>query len=347
MVRFDELGLGWNLVALVLCAFIVWFAGTRLSRLAKIISDRMGGKPTMVGTLLLGGVVSLPEATTSVSATGMGNALLGINTLLGGISVTMLMLAVVDGIKGWEPLTFDVDHPVILLQAVITILFLLVVAAGLVTGDFSFLGAGVWTTLLLAFYFFSLYLTRRYERVMPWVPKHRMRTPKSTEASSGNGGISNSALVLRTSVTAVFIIAASYVLAQVGDVLAQQSGVGSSFVGLVLGGLITSLPELSTTLAAIRLRQYEMAFADAFGTNLFSLMLLYFADLAYPGQPILNEAGRFSLFSVLLGIALTAVYLAGLIIRRRYSVLRFGLDSLVVIFLYGAGVILLFQMRNG
>jgi cation:H+ antiporter len=114
---------------------------------------------------------------------------------------------------------------------------------------------------------------------------------------------------------------------------------------MVLGGVSTSLPELSTTLAAVRLRQYEMAFGDAFGTNLFSTMLLFFADLAYPGEPLLNVAGRFSLFAILLAVALTAIYLAGLIERRNYAILRMGVDSLTVLAFYAVGLVILFYLR--
>ena len=88
-----------------------------------------------------------------------------------------------------------------------------------------------------------------------------------------------------------------------------------------------------------------MAFADAFGTNLFSIMLLFFADVVYPKQPLLNEAGRFSVFAILLGIAVTAVYLAGLILRRNYSILGMGLDSFIVLLLYAGGLIVLFHLR--
>ena len=67
-----------------------------------------------------------------------------------------------------------------------------------------------------------------------------------------------------------------------------------------------------------------MAFGDAFGTNLFSVMLLFVADLAYAGGPILNEVDRFSLFATLLGILLTSVYLAGVVERRSQIDLRDG-----------------------
>jgi cation:H+ antiporter len=146
-------------------------------------------------------------------------------------------------------------------------------------------------------------------------------------------------------VTSTAILAAGFALAGTGDALAQQTGLGASFVGMLLGGVATSLPEVTTTIAAVRLAQYEMAFADAFGTNLFSTMLLFVADLAYSGGPILNEVDRFSLFAMLLGILLTAVYLAGFVERRHKTVLRMGIDSVVVLFAYAGGLVLLFFLR--
>lgn len=55
-----------------------------------------------------------------------------------------------------------------------------------------------------------------------------------------------------------------FFLAVSGGAIGEQSGLGAGFVGMVLGGVATSLPELSTTIAAVRLKQYEMALGDAF-----------------------------------------------------------------------------------
>jgi cation:H+ antiporter len=74
-------------------------------------------------------------------------------------------------------------------------------------------------------------------------------------------------------------------------------------------------------------------------------MLLFFADVAYPGGPVLNEAGRFSLFAMLLGMAMTTIYLAGFIERRNRAILRMGVDSLLVLCLYVGGLIILFHLR--
>jgi cation:H+ antiporter len=74
-------------------------------------------------------------------------------------------------------------------------------------------------------------------------------------------------------------------------------------------------------------------------------MLLFVADLTYAGGPILNEVDRFSLFAMLLGILLTSVYLAGFVKRRHKSILRMGVDSVIVLLAYSGGLVLLFFLR--
>ncbi|HYG68751.1 MAG TPA: hypothetical protein VD838_13880, partial [Anaeromyxobacteraceae bacterium] len=141
------------------------------------------------------------------------------------------------------------------------------------------------------------------------------------------------------------VLVAGFLLARSGDALAEQTGLGASFVGFLMGGAATTLPELSSTLAAVRLRQYELAFSDAFGTNQFSVMVLCFVDLAYRGGPVLNEVGPFATVAALLGLLLTAVYVIGIVGRRKRTVLRMGSDSLLVLVTAAGGLALLFSLR--
>jgi cation:H+ antiporter len=152
-------------------------------------------------------------------------------------------------------------------------------------------------------------------------------------------------VVLYTVLASLAILVAGYVLSRTGDAIAAQTGLGSSFVGAVLVAISTSLPEVSTVLSAIRIRQYELAFSDVFGTNLFDLLLVFLVDAIYSGPPVLNEVGTFSLFAALLGIAVTTMYLAGLIERKDRVILRMGVDSLAVIAAYVGGLVVLYTLR--
>lgn len=152
--------------------------------------------------------------------------------------------------------------------------------------------------------------------------------------------------MVHTALAAVAVVTAATLLAFSAEVIAQETGLGHSFIGFIFGGIATTLPERSTTIAAARLRQFEMAFSDAFGTNLCSAGLIFLADALYGGGPILSEVGTFSVFGVLLGIVLTAVYLAGLVARSKRSILRMGLDSHTVLILAVLGFAALYFLST-
>jgi cation:H+ antiporter len=152
-------------------------------------------------------------------------------------------------------------------------------------------------------------------------------------------------MAILIAIAAIAVLAGGSIAAITADALAKQTGIGASFVGFVLGGIVTSLPEVSSTIGAVRLKRYEMAYADAYGTNLFSLFLLFVVDLFYPRGPVLNEAGRFSHFAVLLGICVTTVSLSGLIARPKRHILRMGLDSLLIVAISSVGFLLLYKIQ--
>jgi cation:H+ antiporter len=354
LLDFSRFPLGLNLAIAGAAAIGVWIAGTRLTREANVIAERTGAGQAFVGLLLLGTIVSLPELSTSVTASLLGNASFAVNTLVGGISATMVVLAIVDALVPDEPVSSDIEHPVVLLQGALTVLFLVVAAAGMTVGDVPLLGAGAWSIALFVLYILVVRLVEVYERHEPWAPTEEPGSPGPTDEAK-RGEAEGSALgrdrrsmrriIMATTAWAGATLVAGMLLATAGTVVADQSGLGSGIVGMLLGGVATSLPEATTFYAAVRLRRFELAFGDAFGTNLFSTMAIAVADIAYPGGPVLSEAGRFGTFGILLGLALTAVYLAGCIERRNRKVLGMGVDSLIVLFTYVGGMVLLFRIR--
>ena len=349
----SRFGLAGNLAIFAFASAVVWMAGVRLARGADALADKAGLGHAYVGVFLLGAMVSLPEMTFSAVAALCGNAALAVNGLLGGIGMTMVVLAITDAVVGREPLSTDIQRPVVIFQGAMVILMLAVAAGGIVAGDRllpAVGGAGYWTLGLVALYGFTIVVAKRIEPHPPWKAKalpvqasdrEKAKGEKARAAVDREEQRSLGAIALHTAVAALAVVGAATLMAFNAEVIAEETGLGDSFVGFVFGGIATTLPELSTTIAAARLRQYEMAFSDGFGTNLCSTGLIFLADALYPGGPILNEVGVFSTFGVLLGIALTTVYLAGFIVRSPRSVLRMGLDShaVLVLAVLGFGVL--------
>jgi cation:H+ antiporter len=137
------------------------------------------------------------------------------------------------------------------------------------------------------------------------------------------------------------IFAAGYAQSQTGDALAEQTGIGTAMVGFAFIGLATSLPELSSIVAAFRLRRHEMAFGQVLGTNFINLSLILLADAVFVGGPVINELSRFETTSALLGAVLIGVFLIGLLERRDRTVIKMGWDLLVVMILFAGGLALL------
>ncbi len=71
-------------------------------------------------------------------------------------------------------------------------------------------------------------------------------------------------------------------LSRYGDMIAEKTGVGGTFVGLLLMAGVTSLPELITgTSAVVLYGARDLAAGDAIGSCMFNLVILAALDLRY------------------------------------------------------------------
>lgn len=344
MIDFAGLPL-WGLIALfAVSAGAVWAAGTRLAYYADAIARRTGIGSAALGVLLLGGITSSPEIAVAGSAAVTGNAALAVNNLLGGFAMQVVVLAIADAIIRKGALTRAVPDPIVLLQGTLGILLTALVAAGITVGDIALFGAGVWSWGLFAAFLLSLRLVVRSEGHPAW---QVIGQPPAPDVGQEEKPAERSAFGLysRTALAGLVIFAMGYVLARSGESIAEQTGLGQSFFGAVFVAIATSLPEISTVIAAVRLKRYVMAVSDIFGTNLFDIALIFLVDLAYAGEPVLNTVGPFSVLAAMIGIVVTGLYMAGLIERRDRTVFGVGLDSIAVGAVYLGGVALLYTLR--
>jgi cation:H+ antiporter len=341
MPDFGALPLPANVAIFAAAAAVVWLAGTRIAGYASTLAERI------VGALLLGGITSLPEVATTGTAAASGNAALAVNNLLGGIAMQVAILAVADAAIGRGALSAIVARPTVLLQATLDILLLVLVATAITAGDVPFLGLGAWTTGIAAAYLLAMVIIGRSHAPQAWRPGRVVKQGAAGEQArdAAEETRSTGRIAAYTAAAAAVIFAAGYGLARSGEALAEQTGLGASFVGAVLVAIATSLPEVSSTIAAVRLGHFELAFGDIFGTNLFDVALVALADAVYAGGPVLREVGAFSVCAALLGILVTAIFLGGLIERRNKVVLRMGVDSLLVLLAYLGGLVVLYRLR--
>ena len=149
-------------------------------------------------------------------------------------------------------------------------------------------------------------------------------------------------LVFAGGSAAIFV--AGWAVMASAEALTKQTGMAASFVGATFVAIATSLPELSTTITAVRRGHNAMAVSNIFGSNLWDVSLLFVGDLFFRSGPLLGAAPKQAMFTASLGLVMTCVYLWGLLERQDRTVWRFGIDSIIVLVLYFGGLAVLYTM---
>ena len=88
-----------------------------------------------------------------------------------------------------------------------------------------------------------------------------------------------------------------------------------------------------------------MAVSNILGTNCLEMAVFFIADLIYRRGPILAVTNRSTLFIAVLGMVVTSIFVIGLLERRNRTVCGMGVDSLMVLIAYVAGLAGLYYLR--
>jgi cation:H+ antiporter len=345
----DELPLAALLALFGVAAAIIWVAGIRLSDTTDVLSTRLGLGEALGGLLLLAVATNLPEIAIVASAALGGDLGIAIGNILGGIAIQTVVLVVLDvwGLGRRVGLTYRAASLVLVLEGVLVIVVLVVaIMATRLPGSLIVLRLAPGDLLIVALWGVGVWLVGKARRGLPWHDAHggapdgqdmpMGMAEHMKEIAAREAGVSTRRTVVGFGVAALATLAAGVVLEVSGDAIAGRIGLSGVLFGATVLAAATALPEVSTGLGSVRLGDYQLAVSDIFGGNAFLPVLFLLATLL-AGRSVLPLAQDTDVYLAGLGILLTAVYVAGLIFRPRRQVLGMGLDSLVVLVLYGLG----------
>lgn len=345
LLAFHDRPLWIAIATFAVSALVVFRAGTRLAVYADRFATASGLSGAVVGLVLLGGITSLPEVATSLTAALAGAAPLAVNNLVGGVALQILFLAVADVAVGKEALTSTVPRTDVVAQAAMNVAMLAIVAAAVAAGEAELFGldVGVGASLLAPTYAACLFVAHALGKRARWLPAGDGAAAEP-EAEPPPEDSVRKLLAMMAAVGAVILVG-GFLLTRSGEAIAERTGLGASFFGAVFLAGATSLPELSSALSAARLGRPQMAISDVLGGNLFNLTLILVVDLAYRGGPVLGEVGDFSVVAAALAMLINAILIIGLIERRDRTILRMGWDSAAMLAVYAGGLAVLYQLR--
>ncbi|WP_218007328.1 sodium:calcium antiporter [Nocardia otitidiscaviarum] len=335
---------GWPVAGLLLmlggCGLVLLTAGVRFTRIVDEIADRTGIGEALAGAVLLGATTSLPGLVTSIAGAAAGDAGFAMSNALGGIAAQTTFLAVADLAYRRVNLEHAAASVPNMVQSMTLIALIGVVLAAAAGPDVTGWVVHPATPLLLAVYGYGLLLVRRSSERPMWRPLTTEDTVADEPGDTARPE-SNRRLWIEFAVLAAAVAGTGWVIAHSGLALADRTGLSGSLVGGLFTSVITSLPELVTVLAAVRIGAVTLAVADIIGGNTFDVLFVAAADLAYRGGSIYHAADRSAIFVTALAVLLTATLAAGLLGRERRHI---GFEGVAILVFYGLGVASLVAM---
>jgi len=148
----------------------------------------------------------------------------------------------------------------------------------------------------------------------------------------------------------VIILFAGTKLARYGDAIAEKTGLGRIWIGLVLIATVTTMPELVTGVSSAALVGLpDLALGTLLGSCLFNLTILALLDILHRPTPILSQANLRHIASAGMGILLIAIAAGSIFAGERFSGLALGwvgIPSIVIIIVYLIGTWQMFRFER-
>lgn len=308
-----NISLPWLTLQFAACALLIAHAGFVLSRSADALARAHGWGRGWVGVALLATVTSLPELASGISAVVLVQAPnLAVGNALGACVVNLAFLVVVDVSQREQPMYREAgaSH---LLSAAFGVVMMGFVAMSLVIRAPAVLHVGLYSPLLLGLYLLALRSVHSHERDLAAAAAAPAAAPSTEHRRTA---------WRRFILAALVVLAAGSWLPQVADALAGELGLSRTFVGTVFMAVVTTLPEMAVTVAALRMGALDMAIGNLLGSNLFNVLILAVDDAFYTRGPLLADAGPAHAGTAATALVMMGLVIVGLVMRPRGHVLR-------------------------
>lgn len=319
-------------ITFLLAGLAVVLAGTRLSKFGGAIGQYSGIGQGWIGLLFLATITSIPELTTTITGASIGAPDIAVGNALGSNLFNIAIIAVMDLIllrRGPFLLKVRSYH---LISGGMAIFLTSVAVLGMVLNlRMRLLGIGILSWIILLGYVYGIFLLYHAER-------------GGKEGDQVTVDISLARALAGFIFCAAVIITAGVFLVQASKAISIESGLSGSFMGAILVAIVTSLPELATALGAIRIKAYDMILGNIFGSNMFNILTIFFADVAFRQGSILSCPGvgmMDQLVVAILGIGLTVIAIIAIAYRSRRCVLGVGIDAALILVFYLIGTYLI------
>lgn len=270
---------------LITVVAVVWFS-ILASRYIDMIDHKTRLSGAFLGGVLLSAITSLPELFTSISATTLiDNPSLCIGNILGSnlFNFGMLAVVIIFFIRGFSAARLSRSHHYVMAFLILMYAAVELNRRGLVNYNITL---GAEQSPLLYISITSLIIVLLYFLSVRFLASDNGECEE--EECEEEVTLSLRAIVVRFVLASMGIIIASIILTYITDDIATELNLGSGLAGALFLGIATSLPEVTSTISLFRMRNFDIAFGNIAGSNVFNFFVLTIADILYSGGTVFD-----------------------------------------------------------
>lgn len=149
--------------------------------------------------------------------------------------------------------------------------------------------------------------------------------------------------------TAVILFAGTK-LSKYGDIIAEKTGLGRTWIGVVLMASVTSLPELITGVSSVTVFDLpNIAVGDVLGSCMFNILIIALLDFRRGGAPISSQAHQGQVLTAAYGILLLGLVSMAIVAVTKIPVIGWvGMYSafFLMIYLGAMRMVFLYEKRR-
>ena len=327
----------------ILCSAVIVYCGSNLSKYGDVIAEKTGLGRAWIGLVLMASVTSLPELITGISSVAIADVPdIALGDIMGACVFNLSIIALMDMLNGKKPIFSESEHGLILSAGFGIILISLASISIMANANIPAIGhIGLYSPAIIMIYFIGIRGVFLFER-------RRIKEFVGEMAQTLRyEHITTKEAVVKYAINALFIIGAAASLPFIGNRLAEETGLGRSFVGTVFIAMATTLPELVVSVSALKIGAADMAIANLFGSNMFNIFILAIDDIFYVKGALLSNVSTNHAVTGFMAVLMTGIAIAGLTYRlQRKAFLRLGWDAIAILLAYTVNIYLLYSLRG-
>lgn len=302
------------LVLYALSAALLVFFSIKLANYVDLLDKKTNMSGAFIGGVVLAAVTSLPELVTSCSSVFVVNSPeLIIGNVLGSNVFNLCIFGATTAlaVKSFSKAPVGKAHIAALIctlaaYGLMAVSLFAKIGDVPVLGEIPFIYVNIASLLILAIYFISF----RF-----------LSNDDSESEEEDTSSLTVKQIIVRFVFMALGLVIMSVIVTMLTDELQRQLTLDVSLAGALFLGIATSLPELSSSIALVRYKNFNAMVGNVVGSNMFNFTIFSIADIIsgtitgiYPPVPSVETKNM-----LLFGVIATVLVMVSLLLHGRWK----------------------------